>query len=185
MTAAKPDVGEPPSDFTALMQAFLDASKSIWNDPAVWIEERDRNVTDGRLLAYPLPVDQGTQHQQFLAVLFNGEVEVVLGILEHHKHPAFPGEPHDVHDPRMQIVLRVMHRAIDKGEAAMVKLFGDGEIVSGRREYQNKITDDFVDLMVRSGLKRGFGDEIFALGDVSRASAYRSMARRANRKNRR
>jgi hypothetical protein len=178
VTSTRADVAT--EDFGRMLRAFLAASKAVWNDGAVWIEERDR-APAGPLLAWPLPMNEGTHHQQLLAVLFNSEVEMVLALLELRAHPARPAIPQDYRDPKMQVVLRVMHRALNAGEAVMVEQFGDGELVSGRREFRNEVTRDLVDFLIRSGLRAKKGDEVFPAVGLSRTAAYRAMKRKPKR----
>jgi len=160
-----------------ILQAFREASRTVWNDPAAWIEERDS--ADARLLVWTRPVE-GTGYEQLLAALFNAEVDFILVILEAREHPALPDFPPDINDPKFQVVLRVMHRAYLRGKAA-VDAFEDmpgADRVTGMKEFKADYRALAVDLIQRSGLRKEMGDEAFEALGISRAAAYRAMGRR-------
>lgn len=160
--------------FGRVVKAFLAASKSVWNDPNVWMEERDSD--DRRLLVWPRP-DEGTGYERLLALLFNAEVEIVLVALRLRAHPALPAWPPDVHDPRFQVVLRVVQRACLKGEAAVdaFKDMSGADRLTGLRDFNNDLTAALVDWIQRSGLRSKLGDDAFELVGISRSVAYRAM----------
>ena len=163
-----------------IIKAYLAASKEVWNDPAAWIEERASN--DMRLLAWPRP-EQPTGYQDLLALMFNADVESVLKVLELRGHPALPGLPPDVSDPKFQVVLRVMHRAFLHGMAAIQPLadLAGADRVTGLREFRNQTNEAGADLIKRAGLDRELGDGVYKALTTSRSSAYRAMKRRRAR----
>lgn len=175
-TAGKAEPDDQPL-FGQIVKAYLSASKEVWNDPSVWIEERDSD--DRRVLAWPHRVE-GTGYEQLLAILFNSEVDAVLSALELHEHPALPAFPHDVHDPRFQVVLRVLHRAFLKGKAAIdaFEEAAGSDRVTGLREFRNDFVVDLVAWIQRSKLRRELGDHAFDVFGISRSVAYRAMRRR-------
>jgi hypothetical protein len=160
--------------FGPLVRVYMAASKAVWNDPAVWIEERDNS--DQRLLQWPRP-HVGTAYEKLLQSLFNADVDVILILLESRGHPALPALPPEVDDPKFQVVLRVAHRAFLRGKEAIERKFGGYERVTGLKEFRNDVTALGVDLAIRSGLRREMGDQAFTALGISRSAAYRAMNR--------
>ena len=167
------------SEFGAVVKAYHGAAMLVWNDPAVWLQER--NSEDTRLLQWPRPIE-GTGYQKLLAVLFNANVDFVLRWLEHGGHPALPTLPPDVSDRAFQIVLRVVHRGFLKGKEAIETGHTTGKRVFGRKEYKNEVRRGLVDLLQRSGLRAEFGDDAFLALGISRAAAFRHMGKKPPRK---
>jgi len=168
-----------PGDFAIAMRAYHVASMPVLNDAAVWREECQRD--EPRLMAWPRPY-RGTKFNRLLSVLFNADVDVVLAILRSRDDPMSPAWPPDVRDPKMQVVLRVVQRAMDAGCAAMLAAF-DGERVTGRREYMNRALEDWTELAMhvarRDSLTR---DQAFELFDIPRRQAFRAIKRASKRK---
>lgn len=160
-----------------VVKAYHAAAKTIWNDPEVWIAERDR-VDIGDPLQWPRPV-VGTVYQRFLAALHNGDVEVVVFVLAMEKHPALPDLPVDVGDPKFQLVLRVMDRSFRAGAAVIEATFGGAERVTGWREFTNEWRGDVVEFLQRSGIRAELGDAAaFAAFGISSSAAFRHMKRK-------
>lgn len=161
-------------DFSQAVAAYQRATWPVLTDPAVWREESAS--AEQRLLAWPRPAD-GTTFNWMLSILFNADVDVLLVLLKAHDDPRSPAWPPDVHDPKMQVLLRVVQRALQAGAAALVAEFG-GERITGRRAFVNRSNEAMADLALRSGLKR---DEAFAALGLGRRQGFRAN-KRARRK---
>jgi hypothetical protein len=168
---AASDVSDLP--LSELLAEFWPASKAVWNDGAVWIEERDRR--EWQPLAWPR-ASAPTKYEGFLAELFNSEVEVVLHALHLTGHPALPRAPYSVVDPAFQIVLRVVHRAVEAGIAAIETNLADrhGARVTGLKGLRNDYTASAVRFILKYRIDRQQGYAAFA---ISKPGAHRAMKR--------
>ena len=155
--------------FGPVVKLYLAESKAVWNDPAVWIAERDRHV-DPAPIGWPMPVE-GTAYERELATWFNGEVEIVLLVLAMRNHPASPDFPLDVGDPRFQLVLRVVARAWEAGWRAVEREFA-GQRITGWGKYQSEWRAEVLDWMLKQKLPRKVVYDAFG---ISKPAAQRSL----------
>ncbi len=84
----------------------------------------------------------------------------------------------DPAEPDVQVLLRVVSRAITAADAALVKAFGGkrgGHRLTGKRDFANWVKAREVEGAVRAGVPRA---QALALLPMSRAAAYRAMKRR-------
>lgn len=165
----------PTAPIADAIAVYHRASLPVLDDPQVWAEEAQR--TGARLLAWPRPCE-GTQHARLRAILFNADVDVVLVLLHDKGDPLAPALPPDVHDPKMQVLLRVVQRSAEAGWAALQAAFGGMELTR-RRDYINGTIEALADVAWRSGLPRG---EAFAAVGINRRQGYRATDRAVTRK---
>lgn len=158
----------------AAIAVYQRTSRAVLFDAVIWQQEA-RNP-DRRLLQWPRPAE-GTQSDRLLSVLFNADVDVLLYLFEDEGDARMPTWPPDVHDPKMQVLLRVQ-RSMDVGWRAMVAGFGGLEL-SGWRRYKNEVMASLSELALRSGLPR---DDAFAALGIGRRQGFRSLKRSANTK---
>ncbi len=164
----------PTAPIAEAIAAYHAASMAVWNDERVWREEQAS--TESRLMAWPRPCE-GTQLNRLLSVLFNGDVDLVLCLLRERDDMASPAWPPDAHDPKMQVLLRVVQRSMVAGHAAVQAGFGGLEL-SHRRAYMTATMEALADMAVRSGLPRA---EAFEAVGIAKRRGFRA-ARRATTK---
>jgi len=173
------------ANYLALLAVYQPASMRVWNDHAVW---RDESASgESRLLAWPRPEDAGTQFRRRLAILFNAEVDVILVWLKDQADPLCPAWPPHVRDPKMQVLLRVVQRALEAGEAAVIAEFGGVRITGAgpSGQFCKRIVEE--DVRVARALARSAGitlDEAFALYGLPRRRAFRASKRTVQRAHR-
>lgn len=161
----------PTGRIADAIAAYHAASAAVWNDERVWIEERAS--TESRLMAWPRPYE-GTQANRLLSVLFNSDVDVLLAILKERAAPdLLPAWPPDVRDPKMQVLLRVVQRSMDAGNAAIVAGFGGLEL-NGMRDFKNDAMEKLAEMAWRSGLPRA---KAFAAFGIAKRRGYRAAGR--------
>lgn len=155
--------GAPP-DYTALCEAYKRASLLVLDDPLVWSQENAN--PEPRRLAWPRPYE-GSQNNRNFSLWFNADVDVVLVILKERQDPMAPNWPPDVRDPKMQVVLRVMQRAMEAGEAALVAEFGaefGGERVFGKRDFKNRVVEETAAEALRLQMTRSEASAMTGIG---------------------
>lgn len=160
----------PKEALAAALKVYQHASMAVMDDPSVWDEEG--SSSEQRVLAWPRPYE-GTQHRRLLAVLFNADVDVVLVLLKDREDPRCPTWLPSVNDPAMQVLLRVVQRGAEAGDAALVKAFGGLEL-TGKRAFSNMVTDQLADMAVASGLPRR---EAFDALGIGQRQGFRARAR--------
>lgn len=187
MTAA-PDV-----EFTAALAVADRAMKPILCDHGIWAEEMAR--TDAAPLSWPPQIKmidpEIGDHAGLIQTLAVTAVEMVIVSMGEQ----LTGEPPaddpvsraklreivqalDQSDPEVQIVLRVVNRAIQAADMVLCDQFGGkrgAHRLSGKREFLNWVKAREVEAAVRSGIPRA--EALAALG-FSRAAAYRAMNRK-------
>lgn len=165
----------PTAQIADAIAAYHAASMAVLDDEKVWLDERAS--TESRLLAWPRPYE-GTHLNRLLSVLFNSDVDLALVILKERADPASPAWPPDIRDPKMQVLLRVVQRAMVAGHAAIVAGFGGMELTR-KRDYKNAVMEALADLAWRSGLPRAEAFETFG---IPKRRAYRAVARGVTKK---
>jgi hypothetical protein len=171
-------VSPAPQDFSGAIGAYHAASWRVLNDPAVWHEEAQR--ADAPALPWP-PTMPRTQYQRLLRLLVIADVDVVLALLRRKADPLASASLCNPCDPNLQIVLRVAHRAMVAGDAALVRAYG-GERVTGKREYTNRTNEQWTALALRYARAQGLSrDHAFELFGIPRRQGFRA-AKRATRK---
>lgn len=186
---------KPPPDveFTAAMAVADRAMRSVLGDRQVWADESGR--TGAAPLSWPptITMAQGVKgnHAGLLAAMAGAAVQTVLeSMLEADAGHPPPEDPRrraqlrdivqhlDAADPEVQIILRVVERAITAASAALCAGFGGPRAprrLTGKREFVNWMKAREVDAAVRSGIPRA--EALAALG-FGKSSAYRAMRRR-------
>lgn len=158
----------PAGEAGEVVREFDAAARAVLGDPSVWAEEAERPS----LAPLPWPLRRGGQgYGQLLRYLCELLVEDVLATMrEAGREPP----PEDVGHPEFQWVLRVVKRAADAGDAALVAKFGGTGRLSIKRDLDNFVKRLRAEEAVRSGLPRG---EAFSRLGLSRAGAYRALGR--------
>ncbi len=181
MTVSRP----PDVEFTAAMLVADLAMQRGLGSHGVWAEEAAR--TGAPLLPWP-PAMKGHGRPQLLRILAHTAVEMVmLSMHEAANQESAPTGPEfkarlyglvqalDPADQDVQIVLRVVNRAVQAADGAMCDRFGGKRglhRLSGKREFLNWVKSREVDDAVRSGMSRAAA---LAALPFSRAAAYRAM----------
>lgn len=169
-------------DSKRLIGIWQAASIAVWNSETAWREEA--TSAEARVLAWPQP-DEGTKHQRLMKLLFNADVDVVLVWMKAHAHPMTPAWPPDVHDPKMQVLLRVMARAGAAGEAAVLDEFG-GDTVSGfgpNGAFVKQVNEQLAELALQMARDMGLiRDEAFDLVGLPRRKGFRAVKRARRRR---
>lgn len=183
MTDEAPDV-----EFTAAMAVADRELQATLGDEAVWAEEAAR--ADAAPLVWPPRFGGAEGRAGLLASLAVAAAEnVLVSMYEARSGAPEPEDPRwrarlrcvvDHLDPAaddVQIMFRVIARAVARADAALVRQFGGAKgsrRLTGKREWTNWLKAEEVDRAVRCGLSRG--EALQALG-ISRAGAYRAMNR--------
>ena len=165
----------PTGSIADAIAEYHAASLAVWDDEAVWIEERAS--AERRLMAWPRPY-KGTKANHWLSALFNADVDLLLAILKERDDPESPAWPPDTRDPKMQVLLRVVQRSMVAGNAAIVAGFGGLEL-NGKRDYTNGVMEALADLAWRSGLPRAKAFDTFG---IAKRRGYRAIKRGVTKK---
>lgn len=182
---------KPPPDveFTAAMAVADRAMQQVLGDRAVWSEEQRR--TGAASLSWP-PRIEAEGREGLLKVLAITAVEQVLlamveadsGERQPDDDPRFRAYFHrivqalDPADADVQVMLRVVRRALVAADTALIRDFGGQRgrrILTGKRAFANWVKCREVEAAIRSGIPRA---EALRLLPISRAAAYRAMKRR-------
>lgn len=168
-----------PDDFTEAVRVYHAASWPVLNDPVVWRREAQR--TNAPPLPWPIPLPR-TQWERFVCMLAAADVDVVAALLLARGDPLAPDWPLDPNDAKLQVVLRVAHRAMTVGAAAAQAAFG-GERLTGKREFLNRANEEVVLSALRLARARGWTrDQAFELLGIPRRQGFRAAKRAARRK---
>jgi hypothetical protein len=93
-----------------------------------------------------------------------------------------PALPPDPNDPKLQVVLRVVHRAMTAGAAAVQAAFG-GDRITGKREFLNRTNEQWAEFGLR--VARAYGltrERAFEALGIPRRQGFRSLKRAARRR---
>lgn len=155
------------------------ASWPVLSSDEAWQQEAASE--ERRLMAWPRPC-VGTQLNRLLSILFDSDVNVMLVLLRAYDDPRSPTWPPDVRDPKMQVLLRVVQRAMQAGEAAMVEKFGLDEL-NGLRDFKNVVNERTaayaLDVAAKTGWTR---DKVFSDMGLPRRLGFRAVKRMHHRK---
>jgi hypothetical protein len=165
-------VNEPKGEFAEAMKLADTAMQRVLGDAAVWIEEAQR--PDPAPLPWPLKPASDTYARLLQEMIRQCVVNVMAAMAQAHQH-ALAVDPQD---PEFQWVLRVVKRAVDEADQALLYVYSTPTSryrLSGKRDFINWIKGQEVEAAVRSGLPRA---EALAKLGFSRAAAYRAMKRK-------
>lgn len=168
-------IEQPVGDFEAMLQTFEAAAFPVFTDRAVWMQEAQRDA-----VPLPWPLRRDYSGYEGMLRLYAREL-VNLALVSAGAVLGWSEVPTDPMRREFQVVLRVVKRAVDAGDAAVLDRFGGAGRLGDKREWQNKVKAQLVDAAVRSGLPRAKALEILERLGLSRAAAYRAMTRSARR----
>jgi hypothetical protein len=181
----------PDVEFTAAMAVADAAMRPILSDRAVWAEEADRAAAPP--LTWPPQIKDTDPHAHTAGLLQVLAITAVEQVLLSMREAEQPGEPEgpllhakvaeiaqalDPADPDVQVILRVVHRAVQAAASVLTKEFGGkrgAHRLSGKLKFLNWVKACKFDAAVRSGLPRA--EALRALG-LKHSSAYRANKRR-------
>ncbi len=158
----------PDVEFTAALAVADRALQAVLGDHAIWATEAE-NVAAAPL---PWPLQQrGEGYPQLLRILAVEAVQSVLQAIHDAERQTVDADPAS---PDFQVILRVVHRAVQAADIAICSEFKPGRL-TGKRAFANWVKAREVQAAVQSGEPRAD-----ALGKLpmSRAAAYRAMKRR-------
>lgn len=169
----------PKGQLAEAIAAYHAASLAVLTSDDVWLEEQASN--EARLLAWPRPCE-GTQLNRLLSMLFDADVNVALVLLRADDDPRSPAWPPNVRDPKMQVLLRVVQRSMQSGEAAIVAQFGGLEL-NGRRDFNNLVNEQVAAYALGLAAKTGWTrDEAFSAVGLPRRAGFRAVKRTHRKK---
>jgi hypothetical protein len=178
----KRDLAAERADREACAPDFLarwdEAAEVVLADPDVWLEEARR--TDAPMVPWP-PRLAPRGWLQALGLLAEGKAVEVYFQIAGGPFGDMLLPPMIGTDPDFQMLLRVVLRAADAGQAALVAHYG-GDRLSLAREYQKMQREVDAELARRAGggVRAGF-----KAAGLSPSAAYRAEGRAAARMKRR
>lgn len=149
------------------------ATQRAIRDISVWREER--YSTETRLVQWPLP-EQASGYEQLLALLFESAVETTIALLVATDDPALPTLPPSMHDPKFQVLLRVVQRAHIAARAEIEAKF-DGVRATGWREAKVR-TNALGFSLAATALRDMPRPQALDLLGLKKSGAYRAAGRK-------
>lgn len=150
------------NDFEWMMRIFREVCSGHLGSSKAWAEEEQRQNPGHH--RWPLPTPKNG-YENLMRILGEAAFYEVMDAIKNAE-----GVDVDPSSDRFQVILRMVHRAVDITVERCGKEIGFGRI-SGMRDFKNKVKAHLIDEAIRSG-------QGVKVAGISKSAAYRALGRK-------